>query len=258
MVRVIIVDDNTLARQGLRDRLQELFGESIGIVAEASSRKMAIEVLSSVPADLVFLDMDLIDGTGFDVLDGLHKIAFAVIFATSYNNYAVEAIKYSPVGYIVKPILQHEFRQTVQYALANLHRHAINQAMYTASLEYSPAKERVQSSFQAGVIAVQNKHGERSISTEQVVLCVAQERYTYLHCTDGSQIFIPKKISDLESELAANGFVRVHRSTLLNLFHLQEIHHRGKTFIAQMSNGETTTVSAVVVEHVQQLWSTLR
>ncbi|MDO9615338.1 MAG: response regulator, partial [Bacteroidota bacterium] len=112
MYHTVIIDDDQLARRGLRRILEQNFPE-IKILGEADSVASGIKLIDEVDPDLVFLDIEMPDGTGFRLLEQISEVDFKVVFTTSYSDYAITAFKYSAFDYIVKPVLIENVRSTI-------------------------------------------------------------------------------------------------------------------------------------------------
>lgn len=114
MTRAVVVDSEKANRGALRQKLHNLYGDNIFIVAEAFSVVSAIDSIITTAPDIVFLDIEIIGGTGFDILDVFPDRTFAVIFVTSYSTFGQEAFRYKALDYILKPIDPEKLREAVK------------------------------------------------------------------------------------------------------------------------------------------------
>jgi two-component system LytT family response regulator len=247
-ITAVVVDDDHKPRALLLRALQRNFPQ-IHVAAEANSVETALEAIRTHRPDLVFLDVDLTYGTGFDVLEALSTPTdpeFAVIFVTAFEEYAVKAIEYSAVGYIVKPINDDEFRRKVQKTLERLFAGEASPAIDTASKQTSaplilptpevkPLAAMIVNPL-ADKIALPSSRGKQLIALEDVIYCEAQSNYTEFHLTTGATITVAKTLKDCEEQLLPKGFFRIHRSHLINLAHLKEITRDGNALYVKLTS----------------------
>lgn len=208
----LIVDDEAQARAALRQELEFHCGE-IEIVAEAATVKEAVDVIDSVQPNIVFLDIQLTDGLGFDVLEQLNQHTFHVIFTTAYSEYALKAIKFSALDYLLKPIDGKELRAAVDKAIAT------DQSVSRRSLENYIRNQTLQGGRKR--IALHTSEGIRLVELQSIIRCQSDGNYTAIHFTDSKRILIAKTLKEFEELLTPFGFERVHISHLVNLEHLR-------------------------------------
>lgn len=212
--RCVLVENEELSLARL-SRLLSAFPDAVEVVGEAMDGPTAIEVIREQRPDLVFMDIDLGGGfTGFDVLAEL-DFQPAVIFTTAFNQHALQAFKSYAVDYLLKPIDQ----ESVQRALEKLRAMGFNQAQFAVALgqllELSGARYLTRVSCKVGDRIVLVKTGE-------VLYFQADSKYTALH-TLNSEYLIDTPLVELEGRLNPRDFVRIHRSTLVNVPWISEI-----------------------------------
>ncbi len=260
MIRTIIVDDDQKPRMLLRKALRQYFPR-IEVIAEAQNVDGAIESIRTLRPDLVFLDVDLTYGTGFDVLDALDKPDdpdIAVIFVTAFAEYAIKAIEYSAVGYIMKPIDNEELQRKVQKTLERLfpttsfvdmtvdmapsQQHKLSashvfSAVTPDATATKPASRALPSWIQhplADKITLPSTRGKQLVALKDILYCEAQSNYTEFHLLGGTCITVAKTLKEYEVQLLPKGFFRIHRSYLINVAHLREVVREGNSLFVRL------------------------
>jgi two-component system, LytTR family, response regulator len=274
-LRAVIVDDDQKPRALLRRALAEHFPH-IDIVAEANSVETALEALRSHRPDIAFLDVDLTYGTSFDVLDALTLPGdpeFAIMFVTAFEEYAIKAIEYSALGYIVKPINGEDFRRKVQKMLDRLFPTQASPSLGLAPQELAPQEEEIavpmpaekiiqkpffaQAPFAnplADKIALPSSKGKQLVPLADVLYCEAQSNYTLFRLASGASVTVAKTLKDYEEQLVPKGFVRIHRSHIVNLAHLHELQREGNSlYVRLVGVKDVLPVARMFQEHLLDL-----
>lgn len=207
----IIIDDEDQARAALRQELR-LHCPDVEIAGEAASVKEAVALVHKEEPDLIFLDVQLTDGLGFDLLEQLVDRKFRVIFTTAYSEFALKAIKFSALDYLLKPIDTAELKQAVSKAMT-ADRNTIRQTLenYVRNQTLQGGKKR---------IALHTGDGIRLVELQSIIRCQADGNYTSIHFSDGKRLLIGKTLKEFEELLSPFGFERTHISHLVNLEHL--------------------------------------
>lgn len=217
-MRAVIVDDEQEARGLLRALLQRHAPE-VQVVAEASSVVQAIDVLKEHQPQLLFLDVQMPGGDGFELLKRLGTWDFDVVFTTGSQHHAIQAILFSALDYLMKPVLGDELRAAIE-------RHRV---------KLGPMPERYQQVLHN--IAQPDERsmkltltsGDRSyfVDPADVVWCEADVNYTNLHLVDERRFVSARTLKDYEDMLAPLGFLRTHRSYLVNRSHIDHLDRSG-------------------------------
>lgn len=211
MLRTVIVEDEKHNRETLQALLGE-FCPEVSVVGMAESVSEALPLIRNTRPDLLFLDIELQTGTGFDLLNQLgDHTGFEVIFTTAFEQYAIRAIKFSSLDYLLKPIDLDE----LQAAVAKAARQK-NQADQKAQLDILLAHIRPHSPA-AGRICLATAEGLEFIDTADVLYCEANGSYTNFMLRHGRKIVVSKNLKEYEMLLDARTFMRVHNSFLINL-----------------------------------------
>jgi two-component system, LytTR family, response regulator len=241
-MRVILIDDelNCLEMLAL---LIERYCPILQIIGQFNDPSVAVEKIPDLKPDLVFLDVQMPDLTGFDVIERCRKTPFQVIFTTAYEQYALKAFKYSAIDYLLKPIDKEELITAVQKA------RQMNQAHYQTEqrdilLDFvhpiKPTKERV---------ALPTSDGISFINLKDIVFCESDGNYTKIYNQQGKSAVFAKPLKDIEELLNDNSFHRVHNSYLVNLKHVDK-YIRADGGDVKMSNGKIIPVSRQKKEDV--------
>lgn len=206
MLKVAIIDDEKNSRDALKACLQHLPHE-IKIVGEANSVKNGLELLSNAEIDVLFLDIEMPDGSGFDLLDKLDKINFNLILATAFNQYAIKAFRYAALDYLLKPVQLNELEEALS-RIVSLPKQD-NDKRVDLLLE----NHHSNNSFKR--LAIATTEGVYYFELDKIIRCEAEGGYTYIFAENHKPILASKNIKEYESILPDN-FLRVHKSHLVN------------------------------------------
>jgi two-component system, LytTR family, response regulator len=209
MYRTVLIDDDQLARRGLKRILEQNFKE-VEILGEADSVAYGLSLINEVDPDLVFLDIEMPDGTGFTLLEQLSEINFKVVFTSSYSDYAITAFKYSAFDYIVKPVLIENVRSIVN---------RINEIPVLKKTErIDVLKKTINHSEDADpTIALPEINGFSIVKVNDIVRCEGERNYSRIYFKNGTSTLVSRTLLDFDHLLVAHGFFRIHRSHLICL-----------------------------------------
>ena len=238
--KVIIVDDEMPARKLLREYIG--MHPELSIVAECQHGSEAIESIDALQPDLVFLDVQMPGKSGFDVLQEIRYIP-AVIFTTAYDKYAIKAFDVNAVDYLLKPYTRERFNAAIaklsQGGLDNLRR----LQSLTESLSVQNFPER---------ILVESRQKLLSVSVRDIAWFEADKDYTRIHI--GNQVYLSNKgISELEKKLNPQQFVRIHRSIIISLNHIKEVHKEASGPRIVLSDHAVVRVSRSYTDVIKKL-----
>lgn len=209
MYQTILIDDDQLSRKSLRRILEQNFPE-IGIAGEADSVTSGLELINTVEPELVFLDIEMPDGTGFSLLEQLPNINFKVVFTTSYSDYAITAFKYSAFDYIVKPVLIENVKSTIS-RITEIPVLREKQRVEVLKRNLNPGFDSDQT------IALPEINGFIIVKVNDIVRCEGERNYSRVFFTNGSSVLVSRTLLDFDFLLVPHGFFRIHRSHLINL-----------------------------------------
>jgi len=209
MYHTVIIDDDQLARRGLRRILEQNFKE-IQVLGEADSVASGLKLIDEVDPDLVFLDIEMPDGTGFRLLEQLSEVNFKVVFTTSYSDYAITAFKYSAFDYIVKPVLIENVRSTIS-RINEIPVLNEKQRVEVLKKNLTPGKE------EDATIALPEINGFTIVKVKDIVRCEGERNYSRIFFVDGKSVLISRTLLEFDNMLVSHGFFRIHRSHLISL-----------------------------------------
>ena len=209
MLSIVIVEDESRSQEVIKNLLEE-YCEEVRIDGIASSVDEGVKVISSVQPDIVFLDIEMHPGTGFDVLERLDHQDFHLIFTTAYEHYALKAIRASAIAYLLKPIDILELQNAVAKASERIEEKTQAQQIQYL-LSNLKSKERNQK------LALKISGGVKFVEESEISYCEAEGSYTCIHFTDGKKLLQSTNLKEFESLLDKDNFIRVHHSFLVNV-----------------------------------------
>lgn len=237
MIKTIIIDDEKDARFMLRNHLDRNFKNEISIISEANSVETGTEVIRQLKPDLVFLDIQMGDGTGFDLLEQLTEKDFEVVFVTAYNQYALKAFNFSALGYLMKPIKTDELVQTVNTIIQHF-----NKFRLSAEKRLKVLIENYGDDKKIKKIVIPSAKGFDVIAIENIIRLEGDRNYTNFITTDKSKISSSKTMAEYEGLLSEYGFFRIHQSTIVNLRYVKG-YIKGDGGMAELVNGDQLQIS---------------
>ncbi len=221
MIQTIIVEDEFFGQELLKKYLSENFPE-VHIVAVEASVKGAIEAIKKHKPQLVLLDIQIIGGTGFDVLTELKNKDFELVFITAYSQYAINAIKNSALDYILKPIKVDEFISGITKAITQIK-------------SKNPFTEK------DSVLSIHTSIGTEYINENEVICFEAEGTYTYVIC-ENKKILSSKNIGEFDKLLSKSKFFRTHHSYIINIDKIKKF-EKGRSGKLIMAHGSEVPVS---------------
>ncbi len=241
MINALIVDDEQHCIDTLKWELEE-FSDRVNITGTVSNGAEAIKAIKVHEPDLVFLDIDMPDMSGFDVIRKIDKVDFDIIFVTAFDAYALNAIKVSALDYLLKPVDKEDLGKAIT-KLEQLHELRVNKS--GAELErriellmehMNPTKRKIRQ------VALPSASGYEFIPPEDILYCNSDSNYTQLFLADGRKVLVSKTLKDIQDILPEEHFFRAHHSHLVNLDHIRK-YERGDGGTLVMSDGERIVVS---------------
>jgi two-component system LytT family response regulator len=208
-MKAVIVEDEERSRIVLQNLL-ETYCPEVAVVGAADSVVSGIKELRTHRPDIVFLDVQISGGTGFDVLDKVDQVQTAVVFTTAYDQYALKAFKFSAIDFLLKPIDIEELKNAVRKA-TNSNQSIMRQYQIQNLLSHIKNPE------EAPVLLVSTIDTVEFVRIHEIVRCEANGAYTQLIMRDGKPLMVSKVIKEFEFLLQDHGFYRVHQSHLINL-----------------------------------------
>ncbi|MGI9552009.1 MAG: LytR/AlgR family response regulator transcription factor [Aurantibacter sp.] len=243
MIKALIIDDEANARKGLRLVLQKYCPE-VEVLALCEGPEVGLAKIETLKPDLVFLDVQMPKMSGFDLLEKIPEITFEVIFVTAYDRYAIKAIKFSALDYLLKPIDVDELVTAVE----KISKKQKNKAVKYKSLlnNVKPGADKLKR------LAIPSDNEIIMQPIEEIIYCEADSSYTTLFLTTGKKITVAKTLKEFENILPELDFCRIHHSTLVNLSHVVK-YVKGEGGYVIISNDKHLNVSRRKKENFLQL-----
>ncbi len=210
MIRTIILDDEVDAAASLEILLKQ-YCPQIEVIAVFNKSKEGITGIRKFNPDLLFLDIEMPNKNGFEVLEEIKEIPLAVIFTTAFHQYAIKAIRYSALDYLLKPVDPAELILAVDRFAEK--KSNPNSDQFQFLLDVIAKKENT---FRK--IAIPNLEGFKLINSEDILFCQAEGNYTHIHLKSGEKILASRSLKEIQFSLEEyKSFVRVHHSTIVNI-----------------------------------------
>ncbi|MEA3504479.1 MAG: LytTR family DNA-binding domain-containing protein [Bacteroidota bacterium] len=213
MLRAVIIDDEVKSREAVTHMI-DLFGEEkLVVVGYGSGVKSGIETINELNPDLVFLDIKMSDGTGFDLLKSFKKINFDVIFITAYDEFAIKAFKYSAIDYILKPIDPEKFTEAVERVDKHREKSDLDfQLKVLMNNMNQPASAKEEKKM-----VLKTSNNVYVVKVKDIIRCESDRNYTRFYVKGEPSIFVSKSLKVFVDLLEEFAFFRVHQSHLINL-----------------------------------------
>ncbi len=217
MIKAVIIEDNPGIRALNNSLLKEYFGDKIRLVGEADSVNDGINLIRQVKPELVLLDIEIKGGTSFDILEKLRPYDFKIIFITAFNSYALKAIKFSAIDYIIKPINEIEFQQALEHVI-----HLIETCQNTR-IQDNQLLDSYKKETQLKKIVLRTSDALHIVDLAEVMYCKSDNSYTTFFLDSGEKVIVSKSIRDFADLLIDYGFFRPHQSYLVNLNFVKKV-----------------------------------
>ena len=230
-MRVLIIDDEEKIRALLKKKVESLLDSAI-VVGEAGSVDEGISKIKELQPEIVFLDINLTDGSGFDILESFPKPDFEVIFITAYDQYAIEAFRFSAIDYLLKPVENDRLIEAYQKA----QKERISK---TALQKWSVLKENMKEGPKK--LFLHTTEGVEFIDISKIIRIEADRRYSKIVMEAGSQLLASKNLKEFEDLLGQKAFMRIHNSHIINLNFVVRL--KTKVFKVELSNKEEIEIS---------------
>ena len=235
MLKAIIIDDEANSRNALRQKLLHHCPE-VNIIAECENGEEGIKAIEANKPDIIFLDVEMPRMNGFTMLQQLKEHNFEIIFITAYDHYAIKAIRFSALDYLVKPVEVSDLKTAVEKAAHKRNTPSSNMALETL-LHNLMKKEKEQHR-----IAIPSMEGLQFVETSDIIYLEAHSNYSTFHLSDNKKITVAKTLKDFEELLPASIFLRIHHSYIINTRCIEK-YIKGEGGQVQMKNGSVLDVS---------------
>ncbi len=208
-MKILVIDNEQEVRQTLVEML-ELWSSGVHKIEEADGVKTGAAKIETLKPDVVLLDVEMDDGTGFDLLQQIQNPSFQLIFTTAHNQYAIQAFKFSAIDYLLKPVDPTALHDALQKAAANINNNNLQMQlavlMQQIGTKQEPAKQ----------IVLKDIDKTYFIKIDDILYCEAEGSYTKFYISNSEPVFVSRNLRSYEELLAPAGFIRTHHSCLVN------------------------------------------
>lgn len=211
-MKVIIIDDEERIVSTLRKLLEDNFRD-LNIAATANDIHSGYKIIQEHDPDILLLDINLPDGTGFDLLKQINAPRFKLIFITAHEDYAIKAFKFSAIDYLVKPVQPEEL-------IAAINRAKEVKLKEDQQLKLTALLSNVEEEHALKKIVLRTAESLHLVKVEDIIRCESDSNYTMFYLKEGKKILVSRTLKEFAEMLKSSGFLRVHQSHLININHI--------------------------------------
>jgi len=244
MIRTLIIEDEPAIRKEIAYLVNQQ--TDFRLLGTAASVKDALKLIGDTQPDLVLMDIQLTDGTAFDILDQLNEVTFKIIFITAYNHFAIKAIKYGSLDYLLKPLDESELKAVMQSIVIKQDDdlYTQQQKLSIAASQNQPDESNLESRM---ILATQESL--QVIQLKDIVYCQSDGGYTWFYLVSGEKILISKPLKFYDELLPEEWFLRPHQSYLVNIIYVDKYMKVGDLIL---KNKKEIPVSTRRKEYIMQ------
>jgi two-component system, LytTR family, response regulator len=233
MLKAILIDDEPYCCEALATLLEDC--RDVEIAAICHNAADALDAINKYSPDIVFLDVEMPKMNGFEMLEQLPSVNFEIIFTTSYDQYALKAIRFSAIDYLLKPVDSEELQKAIQKVLLRSQKPIAQQLEILMQKIHHP-------STPINKIAMPTMEGLQMIPVDSIISCESDSNYTILLLKGNKKIIVSRTLKEIEELLEEHSFTRVHRCYLANLNEVEK-YVKGEGGYLVMSDGTTIDVA---------------
>ena len=235
-MKILLIDNEPEIRKVLK-QMVEAWSKGLHQIEEAEGVVSGIEKINIFNPDIVFLDVEMNDGTGFDLLSKLEKPTFQLIFTTAHNQYAIQAFKFSAIDYLLKPIDPVDLNIALQKALDNINSTTLQSQLAVLMQQVGNTKTTDKQ------IVLKDIDKTYFVKMNDILYCEAEGSYTKFYLTNAEPIFVSRNLRSYEELLAPAGFIRTHHSCLVNPTKIKVYDRKTDSGTLVLEGGHTIPVS---------------
>ena len=233
MIRALVIEDEPQSLAMLSHLLESFKELGIEVVGTAKSVNEALHAIGTTDPDLLFLDIELSGQTGFDLLQALPEPRPQVIFTTAYDQYALKAIKYSALDYLLKPIDPEELKAAVEKVVKQRTDSQLSQDSLQLLLQ---AIKKPETGFQR--ISLPSVYGHEIVNVRDIIRCDSEDHYTRFVLTNKKRLLVSNSLKYYEDLLPQDKFFRIHNSHLINIEHVVRVTKENYVVLSDESSAE--------------------
>ncbi len=236
MIKAVLIDDEADARFVLQSMLKTYFDSEVQVMNQADDVNAGIEIIDGLKPDVVFLDIRMREGTGFDVLEKVNWKDFEVVFVTAFDQYAVKAFQFSAMGYLMKPVRLKELRRVI-----SMLKEKNEKTKHSAGTRLKVLIDNYGVDKKIHKLVIPNVEGFKVVSIDKIIRLEGERNYTDFILLSGKKITSSKTLGDYQDLLSDFGFFRAHQSTIVNLRYVAG-YNKGERLI-EMIDGSNIALS---------------
>lgn len=249
MIKAVIVEDEKRSRETLSGLLK-LYAKNLDVVAEAEDVQSGIEVIKNHKPDVVFLDIQMPDGSGFKLLEAFEDINFEIVFTTAYDQFAIKAIKYSALDYLLKPIFPDDLIKAIEKVEERKKMKSQRPNVDVLLENLKKPKDELPK------IVLSTAEKMHVVLVKDIVRCESDNYYTHFFFADGERILISKTLKENEELLSEYNFIRPHKSHLINVQYIKSF-LKNEGGVILLTDGSKVPVSRRKKEKIVEIISNL-
>lgn len=235
MHKVLIIDDENRTRQLIANMIDS-FGFDVQTIPEGENVESGIKAIEKHDPDIVFLDIQMPDGTGFDVLRSIENKNFVVIFITAHEEFAIKAIKFSALDYLLKPVDPTELEAALKKAIAALQEESEGSQFEALQKNINPHEKRR--------LVLKTQESVHVVDLDDIIRCEADRNYTSFFLTNNKKILVSKTLKEYETLLSGHHFLRVQQSHLININYVERYDKKNGGAVVMKDGSEVPLSSA--------------
>jgi len=224
MLRTIVIDDEKLSREVICNYLK-IYCPDIEVVTTASSVKTAYKAIKKYGPDFIFLDIEMADGKGFDLLMMFDIIDFKIIFVTAYSEYAVKAFRFSAVDYLLKPVKIDELISAVE-KIKSINEQGPGNEFISALIKNINSRSEIPQT-----LVIPHMKGFEVLKIPEIIMCQADGYCTNIYLTGNKKVVSSKNLKHFNELLQDHGFIRIHHSYMINIDHVTGYNRPGEVIL---------------------------
>jgi two-component system, LytTR family, response regulator len=232
-MRILIIDNEQPIREALRAMILKV--DNSCEIQEAEGVQSGLAKIADFKPEILFLDIEMDDGTGFDLLKKINAPTFQLIFTTAFNQYAMQAFKFSAIDYLMKPVDPIELSNSLSRASQNISQRNLHRQLEVL-MQQLPGK-----SVQDGQIVLKDLDTTYFVKISDIMYCMAEGAYTQFFVRQSDPILVSKNLHSYEELLTPSGFIRTHHSCLVNPVHIKMYDRKTESLV--LEGGHTVPVS---------------
>ncbi|MGB1508340.1 MAG: LytR/AlgR family response regulator transcription factor [Crocinitomicaceae bacterium] len=235
MYKVLIIDDENRTRQLIANMIDS-FDFDLQTIPDGENVESGIKAIKEHNPDIVFLDIQMPDGTGFDVLRSIKDKNFAVIFITAHEEFAIKAIKFSALDYLLKPVDPTELKDALKKAIDIIQEEGESSQFEALQKNINPHEKRR--------LVLKTQESVHVVDLDDIIRCEADRNYTSFFLSQNKKILVSKTLKEYETLLSGHHFLRVQQSHLININYVERYDKKNGGAVVMKDGSEVPLSSA--------------